>query len=209
MLEAAERLKVSQARVRQLYRSGRLQGRKVSDRILLDEVGLNRPAARSRPMSHRMAWGLIAVLSHQEPVGLLARERLRLGKAGERLKTDADPASWLRSWLPARAKRLSFSVDLEDIPSLRADPRILLSGISDPRAGLSTGGEIEGYLHPADLPGLVEDYLMSGVGRNNAFLHLHPESPSPVPLGLVLADLADHNGPREDAKVNSLLQEHQ
>jgi hypothetical protein len=40
----------------------------------------------------------------------------------------------------------------------------------------------------------------------NVWLHVVDRAvPRPAPLGLVIADLADHDGPREDNQVQSLL----
>lgn len=59
----------------------------------------------------------------------------------------------------------------------------------------------------ADLDGLVEDFLLSEKGRPNVLLHVltAPVLEEPVPLPVLLADLADHDGPRESAAVERLL----
>jgi hypothetical protein len=97
---------------------------------------------------------------------------------------------------------------------LRDDPRIVLSGVSDPRAHLSVAQEFEGYVAPDHLRSLRRDYLLAKGGSGNVILHVADlvqvmgfASGVGVlaPLGLVIADLADHHGPREDAQVRRLI----
>lgn len=94
-----------------------------------------------------------------------------------------------------------------DLADLAADHRVVASGISDPRSGMSSSGEFEGYLGFADFDEVVAEYLLSSSGPANVFLHLsdRPLARDDVPLGLVLADLADHNLAREDSQVEQLL----
>ncbi len=72
---------------------------------------------------------------------------------------------------------------------------------------MSSSGEFEGYLGFADFDEVVAEYLLSSSGPANVFLHLsdRPLARDDVPLGLVLADLADHNLAREDSQVEQLL----
>ena len=92
------------------------------------------------------------------------------------------------------------------IPELLDDGRFVRSGISDPRAGLSSGREAEGYVSSADFDALVRDYLLLPSPEPNVFLRVADVGLRGVaPLGAVVADLTDHNGPREDAQARRLL----
>jgi excisionase family DNA binding protein len=204
--EAAERLNVSAERVRQLIHDGKLPARRVSGRFLLDESALNRPPASSRAMSAPMAWWLILMLSGEaRPRGPRPTERTRLRHKLARLRDEDEPANLLRSWLANRAERRAYSIAPADLPELRNDARFVVSGISDPRAGLSSAAELEGYVAPADLDAIVAEYLLSEVDQPNLFVHVHALDGPHAPLGAVLADLAEHNSPREDGQIAVLL----
>jgi hypothetical protein len=72
---------------------------------------------------------------------------------------------------------------------------------------MSAASMAEGYLIEPDLSGVVADYLLSGSGAPNVFLHLAPQDRvrRPAPYGLILADLADHDGVREDGRTVEML----
>jgi hypothetical protein len=161
-----------------------------------------------------MAWAMCRMLSHDEPSGLDPREVSRLRSHIAALKASDNPAPQVSSWLERRAPRLRFSVDPGSVERLRQDPRILLSGVSDPRAQLSAAGEVEGYVAPRDLRDLQHAYLLVEGAEANVIVHVADVSGlmgvdagagTRAPLGLVIADLADHHGPREDAQVRRLL----
>ena len=48
-----------------------------------------------------------------------------------------------------------------DIAEPLADPRLVPSGISDPRSAMSAGNGAEGYVRPSDVEALMRDYLMA------------------------------------------------
>ena len=71
---------------------------------------------------------------------------------------------------------------------------------------MSAGREAEGYVRPRDVEQLMADHLMAAVNPANVWLHIVDRPLArPVPLGLVIADLADHDRAREDARVIELL----
>jgi hypothetical protein len=161
--DAAERLGVSQQRVRQLLESGQLVGRKVAGVWLLDESELRRKRAVSRPLSERIAWGLIDVLSDQGygfSHELAPHERYRLREKVDRLRSSDDPVSLLGSWLSRRAQRLELSCAGNDLGDLAHDARVVRSGISDERSGMSAAAELELYVLPADLEEVTAEYLL-------------------------------------------------
>jgi len=159
-------------------------------------------------MSSAMAWYLILMLSGvARPPGARPTELTRLRQKLARLRVEDQPATLLRSWLGRRAELRLYSVAPADLPELRNDARIVISGISDARAGLSSAAELEGYVAPEHLDTVVSEYLLSEVGRPNVFLHVHALEGPQAPLGVVLADLADHNSPREEGRLADLLRE--
>lgn len=203
--ECAQILGVSDRRVRAMIESGLLPARRVGGRWLVDESAVPRSRRASRAMSERMAWALLEVLAGQIP-DVAASERARLEEKAAALLRGRDAARLLRSWLPRRAELVRLSAAPSDLPELRADERFVVSGVSDPRSGMSAAGEAEGYVMRADLPSLTRDFLLSSAGHPNVWLHVSDRRlPAEVPPALIAADLADHDGPREDARVLDLL----
>lgn len=206
LAEVADRLGVSERRARQIVADGRLPARRVAGRWFVAESAIPRSQVASRPMSPRIAWAFIDLLS-ERPVDVSPAERHRLVVKRARLLASPNPAALLRSWLSRRAALVRVALPPGDLPALLEDPRVVPSGLSDPRAGLSGPDEAEAYVHPAALLPLMRDYLMAEVVESpNAWLHVSDRDlPRPAPLGLVVADLADHDGPREDARVRAIL----
>lgn len=79
--EASERVGVSQHRLRHLIHSGGLPARRVAGRWVLEADAVDRYAEYrqpGRPLSPRVAWGLIDLLESGRAPGLSAPERSRL-----------------------------------------------------------------------------------------------------------------------------------
>lgn len=202
---------VSAQRVRSLVRSGELPGRRIGSRqwIVDDAAFVVRPRL-GPPMSPPMAWALIGSLSGDSPypdlpavrADRLAANRDRLRGAGERAP------ELLSSWLRMRGERLVFRAQPPDVADLLADPRILPSGVSDSRSGLAAGDVAEVWLREfSQLREIQSDYLLLPDPKGNVVIHRGgPGQKGDVaPLGLVIADLADWNAPREDGRVVDLL----
>ena len=106
---------------------------------------------------------------------------------------------------------MSLHANVSDLAVLRKDKRLVLSGISDDRAGLSSEHELEAYVDPELSKQLISEYLLveAKIPKDtNVWLHVarvHADADGRAPLGLVLADLADHAGPRESQRVKDLL----
>ena len=208
--DAAAVLGVSQQRIRNMISDRRLTARRVAGRYLIDEAQLAGAPAVSRPMSPRIAWAFISLLSGRRPVDVSPAELSRLRQKRVRLVSEEQPERLLRSWLARRAEHRRYSVAPGDLAALARDARVLRSGVSDPRSGMSSGGEFEGYLACDRVDSVVDDYLLSRVGNPNVLLHVIADGhwlakEKSAPLGLVVADLADRQSPREDNKVNELL----
>lgn len=204
--EVAAQLGVSERRVRQLIDAGDLPARRVAGRLLVDEAGIPRSRPVARPMSPRIAWAFIALLSSEPVAGISDRERARLEAKHRTLLASPRPAALLRSWLRSRAQLLRLAVSPSEVDGLLQDPRLVPSGISDARSEMSAGREAEAYVRPGDLEQLMADHLMAAVNPANVWLYVIDRALArPAPLGLVIADLADHDRAREDARVEELL----
>jgi len=199
---------ISEQRVRELLRAGELSGRRVGkSQWEVDDVAFAARPRSSRPMSPRMAWALIRMMSG-EPLGNVApSERSRLRSKLLKLQSSQDPAALLSAWLKSRGERKAFSIAPQDLDDLEADDRVMRSGISDPRSGISSGDKAELWVRNGErLNSVIKDYLMIPDPKGQVILHSGGNHPDPVaPIGLVLADLADWNGPRENGKVAELL----
>ena len=156
-------------------------------------------------MSPRVAWALVVLSDGGRPDWVEPRESYRLRRALDRLAADDEPEMLLRSWLASRAERRRLSA--ADVSGLRSDGRVVLSGLSDERAGLSAAGDVEGYVQAGDADAVIRDHLLIDAGPSaDVVLHVSPLLPEvPVPLLLVAADLADHDGPRELARARELI----
>ena len=102
---------------------------------------------------------------------------------------------------------LGYRAAAADLEDLRDDQRLLPSGVSDPRAGLSDAGFIEGHAADADLLALERAFLLvRSDDRPNVLLHVDSDRPGdPVPLGRLIIELAHHDGARERAAASDLV----
>jgi excisionase family DNA binding protein len=202
---------VSSRRVLQLIASGEINARRVGGQWLVEQRELLKRPRLARPMSHKMAWAFIQMVSGQEVPDLDPTERLRLRVRMQemisRSRAGEDVAPQLSSLLRDRAREVSFRVEPGAVQELREDKRLLLSGISDPRSRMSAGEEIEAYVRPAHLDSLISDWFLieQSTAPSNVLLHVADIDLSEVPVGLIIADLADRGRPREDGEVERLL----
>jgi hypothetical protein len=121
----------------------------------------------------------------------------------------------LRTMFRYRADRRAYRASPRDLPDLRDDQRVALSGLSHPRSGIASADLVEGYVRASDIDAVVEDHLLSGAasGREaNVILrvvteHAHHAARDDMSLLLVAADLSDHCRPREEARAAELLHE--
>ena len=209
--DAAKRMGVRPERVLKLIHDGRLEAQKVGSRWVIDESALASKVwvkSPGRPMSAKSAMVLAQALEGKEPSDLSAVEKHRLQKHIRNLLAHSDPKSQLQSWFAARAPVLDFSVSDSDISELREDPRIKLSGISDPRSGLLPGNELEAYISKSELDRLRSEwFLVPAKNRQkaNVILHVLDKLPAEIPALFSAMDLAEHPGPREQSAANSII----
>lgn len=207
--EAARWLSISPQRVRALIGTGALPARQVSGVWLVDTTLPWRVHRLSRPLSSRTAAALLATLSGQAAGDLPRSQVARLKEYVTRLRSHPQPGRLLDSWVAARpgARPLPLTANPADLRGILEDPDLVPSGMSDPRSGLGSGGEVEGWVREAGLDEFSFRHMLSPSGRPNVFLRLSPfPVDRPVPLGLLVADLASWPGDREQAAVARLLQ---
>jgi hypothetical protein len=208
--EYAAKLGVSRAAAYKRVRSGAVGAYRVGSQWVVPEQALAVARPSARPMSPANAVSFLAALSGgdvamSDPV---ARRRIA-EKVGRVLAGDVD-AQRFWSWVRARSPRLALSANASDLSDLLEDPRLVRSGVSDPRAGLAASAVAEGYVAPEHLGAVLKDYLLVESDRPNVWLHVAdvaPDDAGPVPIGFVIADLLDHAGPRERGQAESLLSE--
>lgn len=222
--QAADRLGVSVPRIHQRIADGSLSAERIGSQWAVDERSLLRVQERSkagRPLSARSAWAVIAAAENGRdrlrPSGQAASARARmqlkrlLGPAAEAVVDEAavsDLAVSLRSLFRNRAQRRPLRASPADLADLRADDRWALivdlgaSGIASP--------DVEGYLSESHVDGVLQDYLLVEADRDaNVVLHVIPEGQHVYPGSSLrlAADLAEHRGPREEARAAELLHE--
>ena len=66
-----------------------------------------------------------------------------------------------------------------DLPDVRDDERVHLSGVSLTESDMSAGGVADGYVSSDDLEDLVVDHLLSPAPRPRANVILHVVAPVP------------------------------
>jgi excisionase family DNA binding protein len=217
--EAAALLGVHPQRVHQRIREGSLPAEKVGHQWAVQRDDLRRimnHTGPGRPLSSKSAWDLLAVAAGGQAAADLspsARSRARLRLRNLLIHVSSaqldDAAAQLGHALRNRAVRALFVASPRDLPDVRHDDRVHLSGVSLPESNMSSGSVAEGYVSSDDLDRLVNDYLLSPAPRSRANVILHVvasdvENPAIAalddiarsPLALA-ADLAEHDGVRE------------
>lgn len=222
--QAAEKLGVSVPRIHQRIADGSLLAERIGSQWVVDERSLLRVQERSkagRPLSERSAWAVIAAAENDHerlrPSGLAVSSRVQmqlrrlLEPAAEPLASEeavGDLAVSLRAMFRNRAQRRLLRAAPADLVDLRADDRWAMlvdlgaSGIASP--------DVEGYLGESDVDGVVRDHLLVEADRDaNVVLHVLPDAQYPYPDSRLrlAADLAEHHGPREEARAAELLHE--
>jgi excisionase family DNA binding protein len=222
--QAAERLGVSVPRIHQRIADGSLLAERIGSQWVVDERSLLHVQERSkpgRPHSARSAWAVIAASEddrdRMRPSGpaAWARARMQLNRllepavnaAGDE-EAVSDLAVSLRSVFRNRAKRRLLRAAPADLADLRADDRWAM--LVDPGASGIASPDVEGYLGESRVDGVVRDYLLVEAASDaNVVLHVIPDAQHPYPASRLrlAADLAEHRGPREEARAVELLHE--
>lgn len=218
--DTARHLGVSRMRVHQRIKDGSLPAQRVGRQWIIDEADLRAVAHNAgpgRPLSPASAWALVAVAAqHSDNVtpSRRSRARARLTSILEQGPQEADLdafAAQMKRLLAGRAERKLYRASPLDLPQLRDDPRVRLSGLSAPQAQISADDIVEGYLRDHDHQALVRDHLLSPAkaARANVIIHvINGDGDIEHLIGsdlAVAADLAEHASPRERARAQELL----
>jgi hypothetical protein len=206
--EFAEARGISRQRALALINSGQVRAKRIGRSWVMDQLEVSQRAASSRPLSPRMARLLIGAMS-DEHIELASQERFFLRRYVERIRHEDSPLRLLHSWLRSRQIRaVDVAANPADIAEISADRRVIASGISDSRAGLSAAREFEGYVEASNLDRFLRGNLLLDSDAPNVRLHVVERLPdAPLPLGFVIADLIEWNRPREDGRAIELLGE--
>lgn len=225
--EAARRLGVSVPRIHQRIADGSLRAERIGSQWVVDELSVlhvGEDVAVGRPLSARSAWALIDLADgdHNGLAGLAPAERARAKRRLEELLglVDRPPCSErdvrriavvLRTWFQNRASRELRRAAAADLPALREDRRwVSLGGPSAPMSRIGAGDLVEGYVVENDVESLADAFLLVRAERDaNVIVHVLPEGRAAYPDSRLqlAADLAEHRGPREEARAVELLSE--
>jgi hypothetical protein len=205
--EFAGECSLSSRRVLQLIQAGKINARRSGGRWLIAQEELRYRPAVSRPLSAKMGKALLAYLSGSQWASELdPKSQSRIRDYFSQLKQSQDPAQLLSSWFTGSSKKYLFKASDEDLMKLRFDKRLILSGISDARAGISDSASLQGFLIQKDFKQVVRDYLLVDSQNPNVQIRITSlKGGAPIPLGFMLLDLAEHKGPRESARLKKMI----
>ena len=200
---------LSPRRVLQLIDAGRIKAYRTGGIWLIDDQKEELQLFSCRPFGQRMTAGLIAALSGSAPpAALSAGELSRLTDYLDRLHESDEPDELLRSWLRTRAKRMTLEVAPRSLDKLRCDSRVSLSGVSDIRLEKIGANTVEGYVANKSMRSLISKFELTESDRPNVIFHVTRLTiPAPVPLGLTLADLAEHRSPAQLRVIKKLVRQ--
>ncbi|TDD65399.1 DNA-binding protein [Jiangella aurantiaca] len=216
--EAARRLGRSEARVRQLLRSGALSGQRVSGVWLVDATAIRERESNAprpgRPLAPAHAWRVItavdALASGQRlpPVGALAD--LAAGVVGgsrrrlvENLRRAPDVDRW-RSWLAGRAVTRRYAATETAAYRLLSDGRVSIGGARGLAAAsllaARPGDGIDAYVREADAGTVIAAHGLEAEPTGAVRLRIvsdvvgaasGPVAGRPAPAAACLVDLLD------------------
>lgn len=222
--EAAKRLGVNVPRIHQRIADGSLRAGRIGSQWVVDERSLMHVAERrqaGRPLSARSAWAVIAASESDDDAlrELASAERSRARQRLDRLMVAAEQrpagegavgaiAVSLRSFFRNRAHRRLYRAAPADLTDLRADSRWV--AVADSGVSGIASSDIDGYVAAPDVEVLVRKFLLVPViDEANVVIHELPEGQQAYPYSKLrlAADLAEHHGPREEARAVELLHE--
>lgn len=220
--QAARQLKVSAPRVRQLARSGQLRAVKPGRELLVDLSSLQRRQqvvrpSRGRPLSPRMAWALLWLVSDGRVVPWVsASEMVRLRRYAQ-----ARPASQWPKLLARRAAEYSVRMLPGPLSRLRDDENVAAGGVSAAaQYGLDlmpSGSEAELYVSAERFDELRHDRRLSfDPDEPNLRLRVshydrglifdrNEQAQGYVPPAAVAADLLEAGDERSERAAHQLL----
>lgn len=208
--EFAKAKGISRGRVYELVRAGSLPAQILDDgSVLLEDAAMAWRPRKGRPLSEPMAWHLLSVLDGERPAALRDAERARIRRYMAAIAAADHPAEELASKVSARAELREFAAHRDDVADLRADPRVLVSGVGAAGSGMSAGDVVEAYVDPDMVDRVIRDYVLKE--RRGGNVRLRVGKVRQMGNAVIAADLADWGRVRElreaDRLVHDLLQE--
>ncbi len=209
--EVAEKLGISVQRVRALAGASRLDAHKVGDRWLVESLPRHDLGSRAgRPLASGSAWALLAELCGTVPGWIHAAALSRLRR---RLR---DPHWLVRALVHGqpRSKVLAWRALPADLPRIRREAGIVLTGLSAVSAGLDIVPEragIDAYVDAKTL-GFMEKRYRPGKSSEESNLTLRiPTHPwvlsfAEAPLAVAAADLLASPDPRRARAAREALE---
>lgn len=202
--DAAQRLGVSEQRVRAMISAGSIEAEKIAGAWLIPVASLARLAASQRqggrPLSAASVWALL-LLASDEPVGWASsRVRSRMAAA-----LDDHGLGGAFGKLGRRAARHVYEGHVAELPRLAGSADLMLGGVSAAGAhklGLQGGDGLEAYVAAGAIEGVAKRHGLGVGGEPNVVLRAVPDDIWPVvhrrvaPIAVVLADLAEHSDAR-------------
>lgn len=202
--DAAERLGVGPHRVRALVHARRLPARKVAGRFVVDEADVERLSedrSPGRPLSPRMAWGLISLLERGQAPGLSAPERSRLRA---RLRQEP-PLAEVARLVRGRSRVYRLRIHSGGLERARNWPGVVATGASARGHDIVDVRVVEVYVRAAALNKLVRQLHARPVHRDANLVVRVPtladwpfpdEEPGAVTIALDLWDAGDSRSRR-------------
>lgn len=216
--QAADRLGVSAARIRQRIYDGSLVAEKLGGRWVVEvDASQAAPPRRGRPVSPASVWWSLAAAAPEAAVMEVSGLERHLSRASRhravrRLEeaVEARDHDAVLAWLSSRASRAAYVAAVSDLASMRDDERLILSGVSHPESTFDDPRIVEAYVGEGDVDDVVSDYWLEKPTidqKPNVVLHVAPRRPLRIDAFLLAADLAEHRGPRELGRARELLDE--
>lgn len=174
--QAAERLGVTQSRVRALISTRMLTARRLGSQWVVECSSVERQAelmsasANSRAMSPRIAWAAAAMTDRQSTTWLASSERSRLRR---RLTAARTGEMWQR-WLACRATDVKrYRVAESDLEAVLNADGVVRTGVSAAvpyELELGSGGTGDAYVSPATAETLIRQYYLLPTMNGNLTL---------------------------------------
>jgi hypothetical protein len=202
--DAAQRLGVSEQRVRAMISAGLIEAEKIAGAWLIPATSLARLAAShrqgGRPLSAASAWALLLLASDESVEWTSSRMRSRMAAA-----LDDHGLDGAFGKLGRRATRHTYEAHVAELPRLADSTDLMLGGVSAAGAhklGLQGGDELEAYVAAGTIEGVAKRHGVVAGGEPNVVLRAVPDDIWPIvhrrvaPIAVVLADLAEHSDAR-------------
>jgi excisionase family DNA binding protein len=206
VVAAAERLAVSEGRVKQLIWSGALPASRLAGRrtwlipLTAVEARVDLVVGPGRVLTPANAWGLLCLSDGRPMPWLDARTKRRLvGLLKDR------GLEGLRARLVERGRPRPYRTHPKSLERVRSDGRLMLTGVTgaaELRLGLIGGDRIDAYVADADLEWVAKDHRLRASREANVTLRVVPDFGAdwPIaavaPLSAIALDLLEGPEPR-------------